>query len=193
MMQKMRLAGVCGMLAPLVAFAGIFLALSGFGPFSWQENALSDLGARASATRDFFNTGLIIGGLLCAGFAAGFFSFLKNSAGKAGAILFFLDALALAAIGIFPSGVTPHHYYASVAFFVLFPIAGLAIFASLWEGERKRLAAFTLVVAAVAGGAWILHWTIFPFGTNVATPEMVSALAAGAWAIVLGAAMAWRV
>lgn len=182
--------GICGILAPIVAFAGIFLAISNFGAFSWADGALSDLGAIGQPTGVFFNSGLIIGGLLSAIFALGFFSLLKTGwLGKLGAAAFFLDSLALVAIGVFPSGVRFLHYYSSVAFFALFPIAGAAIGISLLRNGKKRLAALTFALAAIAAGVWLAHWTIFPFGTNVATPEMVAAICAGAWTIVLGKEM----
>lgn len=185
-----KVSGICGIIAPLAAFAGIFLAISNFGAFSWADNALSDLGALGQPTGIFFNTGLIAGGLLSAVFALGFFSLLgKGHLGKIGAAAFFLDSLALVAIGVFPSGVRPLHYYSSVAFFALFPIAGAAIGISLLKNGFARLAALTLALAVVAAGVWLAHWTVLPFGSNVATPEVVAALAAGAWAAALGAKM----
>ena len=182
-------SGVCGLLAPLVAFLGIFFSLLNFGAFSWAANALSDLGAIGQPTGVFFNSGLVIGGLLSAVFALGFFSLLKNRLGKIGAAAFFLDSLALAAVGVFPSGNYPLHFYCSVAFFALLPVAGAAIGISLVQTGRKTLATLTFAFAAVAACVWIVHIVIFPFGKNDATPEMVAAVCAGIWAIVLGKAM----
>jgi hypothetical membrane protein len=183
-------SGACGILAPIVAFTGIFLAISNFGAFSWADNALSDLGAIGQQTGVFFNSGLIIGGLQSAVFALGFFLLLKNGLlGKLGAAAFFLDSLALVAIGVFPSGVRFLHYYASVAFFVLFPVAGAAIGISLMKNGKAALAKLTFALAIVAACVWLVHWTIFPFGENVATPEMVAALCAGIWTVALGKEM----
>jgi len=188
-LRGLGVSGICGILAPIAAFTGIFLAISTFGPFSWTQNALSDLGAIDKETGVFFNNGLILGGILSAVFALGFFPFLKSSRlGKIGAAAFLLGSLALVAIGIFPSGVHPLHYYASVAFFVLFPMSGATIGMALLQTGRKLLAALTLAVAVAAAGAWLVHW-ISPFGPNVAMPEMIAALSVGIWTVAVGAAM----
>ena len=90
---------------------------------------------------------------------------------------------------MFPSGNRPLHFYFSVAFFVLLPIAVAAIGISLLQTGRKRLAGITFAFAAIAALVWIVHIAIFPFGSNDATPEMVAAVCAGIWAIVFGKAM----
>jgi len=189
----MKLSGICGVLAPIVAFAGIFLAIAAYPEFSWQNNALSDMGSSEGITRMLFNNGLILGGLIGAVFAAGFFLYLKNGLlGKASAAIFFLDALALTAIGVFPGDFAPQthiHYYVSVAFFALFPISGIMVAVSFWKAGRKRLVAFTVALAAVAAAVWVAHWTIYPFGSDVAIPEIVAASAAGIWSVAIGVSM----
>lgn len=185
------LCGICGILAPLAAFSGIILAILSYPQFSWQNSALSDMGAASGITRTFFNNGLIIGGLLAAIFGCGFFLFLKKSrAGKIGAAAFLLDALAVCAIGVFPSDSPLRlHFFFSVAFFVLFPVSGLALAAAFQGDGRHRLSLLTFALAAIAAGVWIAHWTVFPFGPNVAIPEMVAALCVGAWAAAVGLSM----
>jgi hypothetical membrane protein len=44
---------------------------------------------------------------------------------------------------------------------------------------------FTFLTAIFAATVWIFHWTV-GFGSNVAIPEALSAVAASMWAIVLG-------
>lgn len=119
--------GSCGIVTPLVAFTCTSLAITLSPQFSWTDNALSDLGIVKGATSTLFNTGLILGGILAAAFGLGLFTFLEqNTLGKLGAILFTLAAAALTAIGIFPENARPMHLYASVAFFILLPVAMLS-------------------------------------------------------------------
>ena len=186
----LKLAGVCGVIAPLVALSCVFLAVASWPAFSWNGNALSDMGTIQGITKLLFNNGLVLGGAFALVFASGFVPFLKQGRlGLAASAIFALDTLALVAIGVFPGDVKPLHYYSSVAFFVLFPIAGFLITAALLRGRRKKLALFTLAAAAAAAAVWMIHWTIHPFGSGVAIPEIAAALCAGAWAAVTGAIM----
>jgi len=182
----LRVPGVCGILSPITAFACIFLAI-GYSPqFSWTENALSDLGVQEGVTAPLFNFGLIIGGFLALLFAFGIFNFLQETTiGRIGASLFVLDTVALIAIGVFPENVKPMHYYASVAFFALFPISMIFILAAFLQLSKVKMGLFTLLVAIFAAAVWAFHWTV-GFGSNVAIPEALSALSASAWSILLG-------
>jgi len=98
----LKISGVCGTIAPIVAFTFILLAITSYPQFSWTGNALSDLGVVEGVTAVLFNSGLIIGGILAIIFASGLFIFLRNRVlGRIGAFIFTLAALALVAIGIF--------------------------------------------------------------------------------------------
>ena len=140
-----------------------------------------------------FNSGLIAGGALCFAFALGFPLFLKKSRlATAGTAAFALDAVALTAIGIFPGDFAPQthmHYCVSLAFFVLLPVSAFLLAGALRESGRAWLAALTIMLAIVAGGVWIAHFTLFPFGKDVAIPEIISAAAAGLWAVIVGISM----
>jgi hypothetical membrane protein len=182
----MKIAALSGILTPIVAFSCITLAILYYPPFSWTDNALSDLGVVEGTTALVFNGGLIVSGILGLIFSMGVYGYLgKTALGKIGALLFALDTLALALIGIFPENVKPTHYYVSVMFFMLFPIAMLVLAAAFIKKAEVKMGVFTFLVAAFASAVWIIHWT-FGFGSNVAIPETLSALAAAAWAIVLG-------
>ncbi|MDW8022621.1 MAG: DUF998 domain-containing protein [Nitrososphaerota archaeon] len=183
-----RFSGVCGILAPLVAFTFILLAIASYPRFSWTDNALSDLGVVEGFTSAMFNSGLIAGGVLALIFAAGLFKVQSSALGKAGALIFFLAALSLTAIGVFPENVRPIHYYVSVAFFTLSPIALLVLCAAFAQAGKRRMGLFTFIVALFAAAVWVFQWTV-GFGANVAIPEALSALAFSVWAIVAGYGM----
>jgi hypothetical membrane protein len=185
----LKVSGICGFLAPITAFALIFSAIASYAEFSWVENALSDLGVVEGITATLFNSGLIIGGVLCLVFATGLFVFLKERViGKIGAIAFLLGSVALFAIGVFPENVRPTHYIVSVMFFMLLPIAMLIIVGAFLLMHKMRIAAFTLLVAVAAAAPWVLYFAVH-YVSGVAIPEAVSAFAGSVWAVTLSGKM----
>jgi hypothetical membrane protein len=181
----LKISGISGIFAPLIAFMFISLAIVYSPQFSWTENALSDLGVQEGATAMLFNCGLIIAGILALIFASGLLMSQKAICGKVGAFILVLAAFALTAIGVFPEDVKPTHYYVSVGFFVLLPISILVLSATFFLEAKVKLGLFTFLVAAVATAVWIIHWTI-PFGSGVAILEALSAASASTCSIVLG-------
>jgi len=182
----LKIAGVSGILTPIFAFTCILLAIVYSPQFSWTENALSDLGVQQGVTAFLFNSGLIIAGILGLIFATGVFIFLREKMlCRIGAFFLILATLALIAIGAFPESVKPTHYYASVAFFVLFPISMLVISATFLLMGKVGMSLFTLLVAIVAAAVWIIQF-LRPFVWGVAIPETIAGLSASAWSIVLG-------
>jgi hypothetical membrane protein len=182
--RGLKISGICGILSPTVAFGCILLSITFAPDFSWTDNALSDLGVMPNPTAILFNSGLIISGILAMVFASGLFSVLKGkSTGRAGTILFLLDCLALTAIGVFPENTRPMHFYASVAFFALFPLSMLLITAYFVLASRNRMAVFTFLVSVFAAAVWIVEFWV-RYVPGVAIPETLSAIAASFWAVV---------
>ena len=181
----LKISGVSGILAPLVAFTFISLAITSHPQFSWTDNALSDLGVQEGVTAILFNSGLVIGGILALVFASGLFVLQKTMLGRIGVFIFVLAALAFMAIGVFSENAEPTHYYVSVTFFVLFPISMFVIGAAFLLTAKLKMGFFTFLAAIVAELVWAIHWTI-GFGSNVAIPEALSALSALIWLMVLG-------
>lgn len=180
-----RAAAVCGILTPIIAFTCICAAMALYPQFSWIDNALSDLGVVEGAVSMIFNGGLMVSGILALAFAIGVQSYLnKSTIGKIGAFLFALDAIALIAIGAFPENTAPH-FPASVAFFILFPIAMLFIGVVLTKRDENPMAAFSFLAAIFSIAVWVFQYAV-GFGKGVAIPETLTALAVSAWALVLG-------
>jgi hypothetical membrane protein len=183
------MSGICGFLAPVFAFAFIFLAVASYPRFSWVDNALSDLGVVSGVAAVLFNSGLIVSGVLCFIFAKGLFAFLgERAVGRIGAFVLVLASLALVAIGVFPESVRSVHYFVSVAFFVLLPVSMLFIVGAFWLMGQVRMALFTFLVAVVAAAPWVLLFSV-RYVSGVAIPEFVSGLAGAVWAVVLSAKM----
>jgi len=181
----LKISGVCGTIAPIVAFTFILLAILTFPQFSWTGNALSDLGVQEGVTAILFNSGLVIGGILALVFASGLFVLQKTMMGRIGVFIFVLTALAFMAIGVFSENAEPTHYYVSVMFFVLFPISMFVIGVAFLLTAKLKMGFFTFLAAIVAALIWTIQWTI-GFGSNVAIPEALSALSASIWLMVLG-------
>jgi hypothetical membrane protein len=180
-LRNLRIAGVCGVLTPIIVLTLILLAIYYSPWFSWTENALSDLGVQGTAAI-LFNSSLVVGGVLTVIFAIGLREILLNkTSGRIGTLIFILDAAMLCAIGIFPETAGNVHLYVSVAFFVLLPMSlflnGVAM---MQRPSERKLGLFTIIAGIVAATVWMLPWRA------VAIPEIISALAVSVWSIVLG-------
>jgi len=175
-----------GMAAPVLAFSCILIAIYSYPPFSWTNNALSDLGIVPGLTGIVFNFGLYASGFLVFNFAVfGLYSYLgQRWVGKIGSGAFAAVGLALMGIGFFPENVVPAHYFFSVAFFVLMPISLLIITGAFAIMRQAKMAVFTLLIAVAAALPWALYFTIH-YVSGVAIPEFVSALASSIWALLL--------
>ena len=174
------------MATPVVAFTFIGLAIATYPQFSWFDDALSDLGVVTGSTATLFNFGLYCSGLFSVSFAIGLYKFLnKHAIGKIGAVVFFAAGLALEGIGIAPENRPPFHYFFSVAFFSLVPIALLVIAGYFLIMRKKPIAMFTFVITVLASAPWVIYFTLHPI-SGVAIPELLSALAGAAWAVVIG-------
>jgi len=187
-----RLSGVIGIVAPIIAFTCILLAISSYPSFNWTDNALSDLGVKDGITAPLFNYGLIASGVSTLVFAAGLFKFLREeTTGRMGAFILGSATIALVSIGTFPENARPTHYYASVAFFVLCPIAMLFFAVAFMRAKKPQIGVFTLSTAIVAAVPWVVQF-VFPYVSNVAVPETISALSAAAWSMGVGFKMLSR-
>ena len=186
-MQK--IAGLCGIISPLLSHLFISLAISNsLSWFSWKDNALSDLaGTQATTTAaTIFNSGLIIGAFLSIIFAVGLMQTLqKRIIGFIGTFIFLLADISLFAIGIFPETADRIHFYVSVAFFSLFPISMFFIGASMIKETSERtlgVATILLGIFAVLSAAPIMLTRVEDIGIH----ELLAILSGSMWSIVLG-------
>ena len=187
---KQRIGAASGIIAPIIAFTCILLAIASYSQFSWTNNALSDLGIISGLTGPLFNLGLLASGLLAFSFAIfGLFNYLgKIWVGKIGSSFFAAATLSLICIGIFNENFSPTHYLVSVAFFVLVPISLFIVTSVFWLNHHRGMAIFTFLIAIAVVLPWLLLFT-FNYVPNVAIPEFLSGLAVSAWTIVLGKKM----
>lgn len=182
---RLKLAGICGIAGPIVAFTCIFSAIFLSPWFSWTKNALSDLGvSETSAT--LFNPGLVTSGILILVFAAGIIEAFSNRVlRRVGALILVLGAISLCGIGIFTEEWGRLHLYFSLAFFMLIPISSFLIGASMVQTtSEKMLGTFMILTGVVSIVVWVFPWQ------GVAIPETISSFANSMWNIMLGIKLA---
>jgi hypothetical membrane protein len=182
---RLKLAGICGIAGPIVAFTCIFSAIFLSPWFNWTKNALSDLGVgETSAT--LFNLGLLTSGILILVFAVGLMeAFSKRVLRRVGALILVLGAISLCGIGIFTEEWGDLHLYFSLAFFMLIPISSFLIGASMIRASSERmLGTFMILTGVVSIVVWVFPWQ------GVAIPETISVFANSMWSITLGVKLA---
>jgi len=173
-----------GFLAPLIGYSFIFIAIANAPWFSWEKNALSDLGAHAGSDI-IFNSGLMISGILLILFSIGLFLYFEDYLSKIGASVLILDGIALFGIGLFPETTGTLHLYFSIAFFVLFPIGYIILSIAFYLKDYNRKLSFLALTGAIlAIIIWATPWNSFGI-TGVAIPEFLSSLVCSAWVIAM--------
>src|SRR3972149_4431337 len=173
------IAGLCGIVGPIISLSFIEIAIIYSPWFNWFKNALSDLGVHEAAL--IFNSGLIIGGILTTIFAIGLMPiFRKQVLGFIGSFTRGLSSISLCAIGIFPESAGRIHFYISVCFFSLLVISLFFIGVALVRKSSQRYFGFFSILAGlVAAAAWVIPHE------GVAIPEITASVAGSVWAIVL--------
>jgi hypothetical membrane protein len=185
-----KLGGICGIVAPLIALTCIGIA-SGLTPwFSWTDNFLSELAGPANSRNiafPIFNAGLIVAGLLGMffGWALWESRTMKNNLGKFAAVLLVVDMAFLWGIGVFPMASGALHGISATSFFVLLPIVQLLIGISLYASSEKRIGLIMFLMAIVSFMAFPLFFIPPPVGSN-GIAEIIPAISLAISSLVLG-------
>lgn len=177
-----RIAGFCGILLPIVVLLCIGLALSHSPWFRFTEHAFSDLGIEGISAI-FFNSGMILGGILALVFSLGLIKILQN---KTGAYMLSLSSFAFIGIGIFPETVYTLHFIVSAAFFMLLAISFLIIGLTIIRDQSERtmgILATLFALIAICSTIFLIPWE------GIAIPETLSCLPAFIWCMVYGVKM----
>jgi len=167
-----KIYALFGVIGPLLAYVliGVSIALSPW--FSWETDALSDLGhAVESGVAPIFNFGLLVTGFFLMIYAV---KVLKGYAKWTGYSLV-ISAFTLQLIAVFDEVYGLLHLVVSILFFVSLGVTSL-----FYAVERKSYSA----VAAFAIGliSWIFYWAEF-YSAGVAVPETISSVAVLFWII----------
>jgi len=192
----MKVAGLCGVLVPIVAFAFIALAIYHSPWFTWTGNWFSELAGTAGerpiwAARGiasvFFNVGIIIAGsmgVVCAT-ASRKIQILNTRLGRLGNLLLFIDMLALCAIGVFPLTRGYLHDVASFVFFILVPLSVISIGTAFRKSSEKKIGWFMTLLGVISLCSFPLLFISPPWGGN-AIIEMIPAVSISVCVMVFG-------
>jgi hypothetical membrane protein len=174
-----RIAGICGVLVPIVVFVSLSIALLGAPWFRWTNNALSDLGVEGLPAF-FFNNGLVVGGLLAFVFSIGLTKILSN---KIGAYALAISSLALIGAGLFPLTLFTAHYISSVAFFVFLTLALFILGVTMRREQPKHsMGVIAIIFALFACSAPIFQQAL----NGIAIPEAIVCFPAFIWCMTYG-------
>ncbi len=184
-MRLVKVLIYSGLLSPIIAYPLIFSAIINAKTFSWRSNALSDLGIASPWNNPLvpflFNTGLILAGIFFSLFALGFTLSREKLLGKAGGVLLLLDAISSTFIGIFPEDIPQWHFFFSVMFFSILPIAMMTLTAEFYVNMRDvNLALVSIILAISVIIIWSMPWRNIGV-TGVALPEFLSSLCGSIW------------
>ncbi len=176
-----RIGPLSGIASSIVALGAIGLATILSHSFSWTHSALSELGVAGGIVATLFNGGLITGGGIAVPFGLWLLGRAENRLERLGVYSFWLTAVAMAAIGLFPMG-SPLHVPVAVSFYLLLTVS-LCLYGigNVLAGQRRR-GLLTILLGGVTLGGWIV-WglQLRAFVPGLALPETVGALALAFW------------
>jgi len=179
-----RKIGWLAIIGPIIALGSIAISIMLSPWFTWRNNAISDLGVHPVAP--IFNISLIVCGIMCSVFALSAMMRFRNWLARAGMAVMFQACVALVGIGVFTEDYSPHHFYFSVAFFVLLLLAALILSPYFLIKRKTRsigIAGIGVVVLGVF--AWAYHFAV-GWGVGVAIPEALTFVPGGIWFVMLG-------
>jgi len=161
-----------GVVGPLIAYVSVGVLIA-FSPwFSWESNALSDLGHSVkSGVAPIYNFGLLLTGFLLIIYAVTVLSGYARWTSCSLAI----SAFTLQLVAAFDEIYGLLHFVVSFLFFV-----SLGSTSILYAVERKSSLALTAFIIGLF--SWVLYWARI-YSAGVAVPETISSVAVLPWII----------
>ena len=175
-----RLAGISGIIGSTLPLIMILVSTVLEKSFSWNRNALSDIGV--SQTAWLFNSALIVGGLFNLIFALGLRNYLgKTRLLKIGVTLLIVSSISLALVGVFTENYNSIHVLVALGYLLLAPIAIICI----GQGEKnKQFGKVSLALGIIALLA-IFGLSVVTFVANLqigfAVPEFAESFVLSTW------------
>ena len=179
-LKLIRLSGISGTISSTLPLIMIFASTVLEESFSWNRNALSDIGVSDLAW--LFNSALVIGGLLNLLFAVGLRSFIDKTVWlKIGASLIIVSSISLALVGVFTEYYSGIHVLVALGYLLLTPLGLICI----GGGEMSHQIGKVSLVLGIAALFTILGLPIITFVANLqlgfAVPEFMESLALSVW------------
>ena len=193
----LRIGSLAGIASPIIGILMVLLSIY-FSPwFSWQENALSDLGVEQAGGTQIaiylFNIGMIIAGSLIALFVVLTRSILpSNRRNKIAYAILFIGGINLALVGIFTENFPMIHQTVALMYFVTTPISLMIIGSGKIASDRTfglfSIGAGAIALVVILGLVFsILGMSIgeiYPEGAAI--PEFIEAVILGMWIGIAG-------
>ena len=179
-----------GFIAPLIALSAIFIAIMLSPLFTWEDNALSDLGHYTRTDLGpnqflvavIFNLGLILTSLLMLYFISIFYKSLNDLPTKIGILILSISCIFLVLIGIFSENAGQIHFWVSVGFFFSFPFAMWTIALAWFRFPVLRwFSIISFLLPFLSLYIWPAHFADSLPWTGEAIPEIITALSAIGW------------
>jgi hypothetical membrane protein len=174
------IAGISGIISSILPLIMIFASTILDKSFSWNKDALSDIGV--SQLSWLFNSALVVGGLLNLLFAFGLRNYLGKARGlKIGVLLIIVSSISLALVGVFTENNSIIHGLVALGYLLLTPLGLICIG---WGEKSHQIGKVSLVLGITALLA-ILGLPIITFAANLqigfAVPEFLESLVLSIW------------
>ena len=179
-----KLAGIAGLITPILTLTLIFISIALSPWFSWHDNALSDMGVNEVAP--LFNGALLIGGVLYFVFVVGFLRWrgLRSRLAQLAAVAMIAGAIGLCLVGIFTENAGRIHYYVAATYFLATPLA-YGLLGSAWVRQGKKLLGWLTIAAGITA---FLMIAAVPH-KRIAVPEILAALTMAMWTFAMALKM----
>lgn len=160
-----RLYSVFGIVGPAVSYVSLAVSILLSPWFSWQRNALSDLGhSTRSSVSPIFNMGLLLGGFLMIIYVNTIF----RKYAKYTSICLSISAFSLQLVATFNEIYGSLHFAVSVLFFLSIGLSSIVYIAE----KRLYIGILPFTIGLIS---WISYGRLYTSG--IAVPETVSSLA----------------
>ena len=178
----MYFAGLCGILGSILPLVMVVSATFLSPWFSWNVNALSELGVGEQAT--LFNSAVLVGGLLNLLFAIGLRQNINHERlSLIGASLIMAGSVSLALVGIFTINYLIVHVIVALGYFMLVPIGILLIGKGTKQKAIKTLSIICGIIALFSILVFPILIFSLPFKIGFAVPELMESLAISYWTL----------
>ncbi len=179
-LKLIHLSGISGIIGSTLPLIMIFASTVLEKSFSWNKNALSDIGV--SQLGWLFNSALIVGGLLNLLFAIGLRSYLSKTKWlKIGVSLLIVSSISLSLVGVFTENYNIIHALVALGYLLLTPLGLICI----GRGEKSKqfgkvsLSLGIIALLAIFGLPIITFVANFQIG--FAVPEFLESLVLSIW------------
>jgi len=179
-LKLIRIAGLSGIISSILPLIMILASTVLEKTFSWNKDALSDIGVRSLGW--LFNSALIAGGLLILLFAVGLKKYLgKTRWSKVGVFLIIASSVSLALVGVFTENYSIIHGLAALGYLLLAPLGLICIG---WGEKSNEFGKISLLLGITALLV-IFGLPIITFVANLqigfAVPEFIESLMVSIW------------